>query len=90
MQIVKYDKRYLKGRALLRYVFCELPTGVLFSKLIERLVPSAGDLVTFESSIHKTKIDLKCFYAFLKEKMSLEEITSVKSSRAYEFHKNHL
>lgn len=48
MQIIKHNKRYLTGNALLRSVFGELQTGIVLAKLIEGIVPSATDLPTFE------------------------------------------
>ena len=59
MQIIKHNKRYFTGNALLRSVSGELKTGIVFAKLIEGIVPSATDLPTFESPIHKTHIDKK-------------------------------
>ena len=39
-QIIKHNKRYLKGIALLRSSFGEQPTGSIVAKLIEEVTPT--------------------------------------------------
>ena len=67
MKIIKNNKRYLTGNALLRSVFGEIKSDFVFAKFIEGIVPSATDLLKFESPIHKTHIDIKELYSFLEK-----------------------
>ena len=91
LQIRKHNGRYLKGISILRSVFDEQQTGVLFGKLIKGQDPSQNELdYSYVSKIHKMAIDLNHLYSFLKKKVTIDEINSIKASMAYLYHQQHV
>ena len=90
LQICKHNGRRLRGISLRRSVFGEQRTGVLFAKLIEVQDPTPDQPKHYISNIHETTIDLSHLYLFSKEEAPLNEINLIKSSSAYDFHKDHI
>ena len=76
-QIVKHNKRYVKGVALIRSIFAEAPLGKLVAQLLTGMVPSADDLGQHKSVVHKTTIELNNFYEFLKANVTEDEIDEI-------------
>lgn len=91
LQIREHNGRYLKGISILRSVFGEQRTGILFGKLIEGQDPTQNEFDnSYVSKIHKTAIYLNHLYSFRKEEVMLDETNSVKGSTAHEYHKQHV
>ena len=68
-QIIKHNKRYLKGIVLLRSCFGQQPTGFIIAKLIEGVTPTENELCMYNSKVHKTYIDLNELCEFLKKEV---------------------
>ena len=71
MQIRKHNGRYLKGISIIRAVFGEQSTGVIFARLLEGEEPTPTEVQQFVSKIHKTAIDLHHLYSFFKGRSSV-------------------
>ena len=82
-QIIKHNKRYLKGIPLLKSAFGEQATGLIIVKLIEGLTPIENELIEYDSLVHKTYIDMNDFYKFLKQHAPCNEVLSIRSTSAY-------
>ena len=64
LQIRKHNGHYLRGTLLLRSVFGEQQTGVLFAKLIEVQDPTLDQLELYFSNIRNATIDLNHLFSF--------------------------
>ena len=75
-QIIKHNRRYLKGMEFLISIFAEQKTGSIIGKFI-RGIPQTIDneeSSSFHSEIHQTNINLQEFYFFLQEYVRKDEL----------------
>ena len=88
LQIHKHNNRYLKGVGLVRSIFGETKTGVIIAKFIANKVPTSVELEEYYSKIHRTNVNAKAFYTFLKININDEALELLKSNTSYLLHAN--
>ena len=87
-QIIKHNKRYLKGTNFVRSIYSEKNIGILAIRILQREQPVQSELnKNYHSNIHNETINLKQLYHFWTDNIENDELELMCEGCVFSSHK---
>ena len=87
-QIIKHNKRYLKGTNFVRSIYSEKNIGILAIRILQREQPVQSELnENYHSNIHNETINLKQLYHFWTDNIENDELELMCEGCVFSSHK---